>query len=91
MQSVAGNQRAMNKLKFQIPVELLKINLIWIYEDFKKSKLKYSQDLVLKHLHEWNEIVDVKDLNGTFLMTGFYLYSLIDNYGDENQEINDEE
>jgi hypothetical protein len=35
--------------------------------------------------------VDVKDLNGTFIMIGFYLYYLIDIFGEESESKNDEE
>lgn len=77
VQAIAGNERAANKLKFQIPIELIKINLIWVYEEYKACKHTFSDDFILKHLHEWDKIIDVKDLNGVFLMIGFYLYELI--------------
>lgn len=77
VQAVAGNQRAASKLKFQIPIELIKINLIWVYEELKASKNSLTDDFILKHLHEWEKIIEVKDLNGVFLMIGFYLYELI--------------
>lgn len=43
MQALAGNERSISKLKFQIPIELIKINLIWVYEEYKADKLEYSE------------------------------------------------
>lgn len=34
-QCTLANDRVLGKVKIIIPVELLKINLIWIYSDFK--------------------------------------------------------
>lgn len=42
LQMVLANQRGLSKVKILIPLELLKINLIWIYEDFKKENIEYS-------------------------------------------------
>ncbi len=36
IQAALANPRGMSKLRILIPIELLKINLIWIYEDYKK-------------------------------------------------------
>lgn len=91
VQSLAGNQRSISKLKFQIPIELIKINLIWVYEEYKADKLEYNEKLVLKPIEDWELVIDSKDLNGTFLMIGFYLYYLIEIFGDESENKNEDE
>ena len=45
---VTGNERAFSKIKIQIPIEFLKINLIWIYEDFINSKQEFKESIILR-------------------------------------------
>ena len=45
---VIGNERAFSKIKIQIPIEFLKINLIWIYEDFINSKHQFSESIIIR-------------------------------------------
>lgn len=81
VECVAGNERAMSKIKFQVPIELLKINLIWVYEEYKLYKVEYTDETILRVMHDWNTVIHIPDLNGSFLMIGFYLYYLISNFG----------
>lgn len=42
LQTTIANERGLSKIRILIPIELLKINLIWIYEDYKNQKIVYS-------------------------------------------------
>jgi hypothetical protein len=90
-QCTLANDRVLSKLKIMISVELLKINLIWTYNDFLDEKLEYSQENILRVKEDWREIVRRDDLAGTFLMIGFYFYIFIEYYKKEEKDSKDDD
>ncbi len=42
LQTIMANERGLSKMRIMLPIELLKINLIWIYEDFKREGVEYT-------------------------------------------------
>ena len=68
-----------NKIKFKIPIEILKINLIWVYEDFKEYGEDFSEENILRKLEKWEDASENQKINGLFLKAGFYLYYLLSN------------
>ncbi len=86
-----ANDRVLSKLKILIPVELLKINLIWTYNDFLEEKLDYSEETVLRVKEDWKDIVRQENIEGTFLMIGFYFFIFIEYYKKEEKDAKEDD
>ncbi len=41
-----------------ISVEIIKLNLIWVYEAYKKGKYEYKEELILKEREDWELLIE---------------------------------
>lgn len=92
LQTTIANERGLSKIRILIPIELLKINLIWIYEDYKNQQIVYSEANILRTKEEWPDIIKrQQDIHGIFLMIGFYYFQLIEYNNVTEKEANEDE
>lgn len=87
----AGNKEVFLKIRLQIPLELLKINLIWLYEDYLAEGHQYTEELVLRPRESWEKVVCQSNLSVLFLRLGFYYFSLIEIFESEDKDEEPEE
>jgi len=53
LQCTLANERSTSKVRITVPNEVLKINLIWLYEDFVNGKQKFKEELILRPKDDW--------------------------------------
>ena len=48
MECITNNEKGFNKVKLQIPPEFLKINIIWVYEEYIEGNYEFTEKLILR-------------------------------------------
>lgn len=57
LQCTLANDRSTNKVRILVPNELLKINLIWLYEDYVEAGQKFKEEQILRPREDWLEAI----------------------------------
>ena len=48
LECLIGNPANEAKVKMELPIEIVKLNLIWVYENYKDSGSIYTEEIVLR-------------------------------------------
>lgn len=87
---INGNDTTLKRLTLFLPEEYLKVNLLWVYNQFvEESKIGFRKDLLNEIKPNFQAVMEGKDKKRLVLENGFIIYKLIKMYndarsGDEN-------
>jgi hypothetical protein len=55
---LVGNAATVTKVKLELPVEIVKLNLIWVYGLYKQYGANYKENFILHERDDWQTIVE---------------------------------
>jgi hypothetical protein len=58
LECLIGNSATETKVKIELPLEIIKLNLIWVYELYRKYGSRYLEKSILHERDEWPALVE---------------------------------